>query len=115
MPHPSIKSVCFPSGRQAYNPREDAAILKYVHLRKSEVKGNRLWQQMEKESVTTHSWQSMKARYKDHLVHKHTEDVGVEEAAGDVAQVISTHCPLYSYQQRAAKHYTQTWPWNACR
>ncbi|XP_051931650.1 telomeric repeat-binding factor 2-interacting protein 1 isoform X2 [Hippocampus zosterae] len=73
-------------GRQAYNPSEDAAILKYVHLRKSEVKGNRLWQQMEKERVTTHSWQSMKARYKDHLVHKHTEDVGVEEAAGEDAQ-----------------------------
>ncbi|XP_019748008.1 telomeric repeat-binding factor 2-interacting protein 1 isoform X2 [Hippocampus comes] len=73
-------------GRQAYNPGEDAAILKYVHLRKSEVKGNRLWQQMEKERVTTHSWQSMKARYKDYLVHKHTEDVGVEEAAGEDAQ-----------------------------
>uniref|UniRef100_A0A3B4ZNA6 Telomeric repeat-binding factor 2-interacting protein 1 n=1 Tax=Stegastes partitus TaxID=144197 RepID=A0A3B4ZNA6_9TELE len=50
--------------RLAYSPEDDAAILKYVSSHKAETGGNRLWQQMEKQHVTNHSWQSMKYRYK---------------------------------------------------
>ncbi|XP_008288153.1 telomeric repeat-binding factor 2-interacting protein 1 [Stegastes partitus] len=52
------------AGRLAYSPEDDAAILKYVSSHKAETGGNRLWQQMEKQHVTNHSWQSMKYRYK---------------------------------------------------
>ncbi|KAJ8258358.1 hypothetical protein COCON_G00173700 [Conger conger] len=55
------------SGRMCYSAEEDAAILGYVRGRVREVCGNRLWQQMEREAVTTHSWQSMKDRYRKHL------------------------------------------------
>lgn len=48
----------------AYTPEEDAAILSYVSKHKSEIGGNRLWQQMEKQHVTSRSWQSMKGRYR---------------------------------------------------
>ncbi|XP_077384634.1 telomeric repeat-binding factor 2-interacting protein 1 isoform X2 [Festucalex cinctus] len=75
-----------PTGRQAYTPGEDVAILNYVSRRKFEIKGNRLWQQMEKEHVTTHSWQAMKARYKSHLEKKQTKDVQEAEAAREGAQ-----------------------------
>lgn len=51
-------------GRLPYTPDEDAAILNYVSKHKTEAGGNRLWQQMEKQHVTSHSWQSMKYRYK---------------------------------------------------
>ncbi|XP_037108881.1 telomeric repeat-binding factor 2-interacting protein 1 isoform X1 [Syngnathus acus] len=80
------KSPDNPAGRQAYSPRDDAAILKFVSRRKLEVKGNTLWKQMEKECVTTHSWQSMKARYKDHLFHKHAKDVEESEATAEDVQ-----------------------------
>ncbi|XP_049589940.1 telomeric repeat-binding factor 2-interacting protein 1 [Syngnathus scovelli] len=80
------KSPDNPGGRQAYSPRDDAAILKFVSRRKLEVKGNTLWKQMEKECVTTHSWQSMKARYKDHLFHKHAKDVEESEATAEDVQ-----------------------------
>ncbi|XP_077429703.1 telomeric repeat-binding factor 2-interacting protein 1 [Vanacampus margaritifer] len=73
-------------GRLAYSPGEDAAILNYVSRRKSEIKGNRLWQQMEKERVTTHSWQSMKARYKSHLEKKQIKDVQEADASGEDTQ-----------------------------
>ncbi|XP_061639942.1 telomeric repeat-binding factor 2-interacting protein 1 isoform X2 [Phyllopteryx taeniolatus] len=73
-------------GRQAYSPDEDAAILNYVSRQKSEIKGNRLWQRMEKERVTTHSWQSMKAHYKSHLAQKQSEDVEEAEAVGEDAK-----------------------------
>lgn len=50
----------------------------YVSKHKSETKGNRLWQKMEKQQVTSHSWQSMKYRYKVQLAKKQWE---VEEVA----------------------------------
>uniref|UniRef100_A0A3P8S4C6 Telomeric repeat-binding factor 2-interacting protein 1 n=1 Tax=Amphiprion percula TaxID=161767 RepID=A0A3P8S4C6_AMPPE len=53
-----------PGGRLPYTPEDDAAILNYVSKHKTETGGNRLWQQMEKQDVTSHSWQSMKYRYK---------------------------------------------------
>nr|XP_061813626.1 telomeric repeat-binding factor 2-interacting protein 1-like [Nerophis lumbriciformis] len=76
----TIKSSYTLKGRHAYSPAEDAAILKYISRRKSESKGNSVWQQMEKEHVTTHSWQSMKAHYKNILTRKLLEDNG---AAGE--------------------------------
>ncbi|KAM4582404.1 telomeric repeat-binding factor 2-interacting protein 1 [Fundulus diaphanus] len=54
-------------GRVAYTAEDDDAILKFVSKRKAETTGNRLWQEMEKQQVTGHSWQSMKSRYKDRL------------------------------------------------
>nr|XP_020455207.1 telomeric repeat-binding factor 2-interacting protein 1 isoform X6 [Monopterus albus] len=63
-------------GRAAYTPEEDAAILSYVRNHMTQTGGNRLWQEMEKKCVTSHSWQSMKHRYKTQLAKKLS---GVEE------------------------------------
>lgn len=54
-------------GRNAYTPEEDTAILNYVTKRKEEIGGNQLWKQMEQERVTSHTWQSMKYRYRARL------------------------------------------------
>uniref|UniRef100_A0A3Q3IZH0 Telomeric repeat-binding factor 2-interacting protein 1 n=1 Tax=Monopterus albus TaxID=43700 RepID=A0A3Q3IZH0_MONAL len=62
--------------RAAYTPEEDAAILSYVRNHMTQTGGNRLWQEMEKKCVTSHSWQSMKHRYKTQLAKKLS---GVEE------------------------------------
>ncbi|XP_041835538.1 telomeric repeat-binding factor 2-interacting protein 1 isoform X2 [Melanotaenia boesemani] len=70
-------------GRVAYTSEDDAAILNYVSKRKTETGGNRLWQEMEKQGVTTHSWQSMKSRYKDQLAKKQAGVVEVEMAEED--------------------------------
>lgn len=40
-----------------------------------EAGGNRIWQKMEKEHMTSHSWQSMKYRYRVHLAKKQSEDL----------------------------------------
>lgn len=45
--------------------------------------GNRIWQEMEKEGVTSHSWQSMKYRYRCQLAQKHSEVVEKTTAEGD--------------------------------
>ncbi|XP_006631052.3 telomeric repeat-binding factor 2-interacting protein 1 isoform X3 [Lepisosteus oculatus] len=55
------------SGRMGYTNSEDAAILQYLSRHKGEVKGNRIWQAMAREGITSHSWQSMKDRYRKHL------------------------------------------------
>ncbi|XP_034725392.1 telomeric repeat-binding factor 2-interacting protein 1 [Etheostoma cragini] len=68
-------------GRLAYTAEEDAAILSYVSKYKTEIGGNRLWQEMEKQRVTGHSWQSMKTHYKVLLAKKQEE---VVEAATTV-------------------------------
>ncbi|XP_029989460.1 telomeric repeat-binding factor 2-interacting protein 1 isoform X2 [Sphaeramia orbicularis] len=60
-------------GRTAYTAKEDAAILNYVRKHKTEAGGNKLWQEMEKQRVTSHSWQSMKYRYRVRLAHKLSE------------------------------------------
>ncbi|KAL6112175.1 terf2ip [Pungitius sinensis] len=57
------------SGRLSYSAEDDAAILTYVSQHKSDTGGNRLWKEMEKQSVTSHSWQSMKSRYKTRLAN----------------------------------------------
>ncbi|XP_032405192.1 LOW QUALITY PROTEIN: telomeric repeat-binding factor 2-interacting protein 1 [Xiphophorus hellerii] len=65
-------------GRVAYTPEEDAAILNFISKRKSETGGNRLWQEMEKQRVTSHSWQSMKSRFKDQLSKNQSASTEVE-------------------------------------
>ncbi|XP_041672719.1 telomeric repeat-binding factor 2-interacting protein 1 isoform X2 [Cheilinus undulatus] len=67
-------------GRQSYTSEDDAAILKYVNKHKSEVGGNRLWQEMAKKKVTSHSWQSMKYRYRARLSKKQSD---VEEETSE--------------------------------
>ncbi|XP_074547506.1 telomeric repeat-binding factor 2-interacting protein 1 isoform X2 [Halichoeres trimaculatus] len=77
------------AGRAAYTSEEDAAILKYVNEHRSEVGGNRLWQEMEKQKVTNHTWQSMKYRYRVRLRKKQHEVVEekMTEAAESVGKV----------------------------
>ncbi|XP_054882938.1 telomeric repeat-binding factor 2-interacting protein 1 [Poeciliopsis prolifica] len=65
-------------GRIPYSPEEDAAILNFISKRKSETGGNRLWQEMEKQRVTSHSWQSMKSRFKDQLSKNQSASTEVE-------------------------------------
>ncbi|XP_047203760.1 telomeric repeat-binding factor 2-interacting protein 1 isoform X2 [Girardinichthys multiradiatus] len=65
-------------GRVAYTSEEDAAILNFISKRKADAGGNRLWQEMEKQRVTSHSWQSMKSRYKDRLAKIQPAVIAVE-------------------------------------
>uniref|UniRef100_A0A8C6UI69 Telomeric repeat-binding factor 2-interacting protein 1 n=1 Tax=Neogobius melanostomus TaxID=47308 RepID=A0A8C6UI69_9GOBI len=60
-------------GRTAYTPEEDHAILCFVSKHVKETGGNKLWQEMAKKQVTSHSWQSMKYRYKIQLSHRLSE------------------------------------------
>ncbi|KAI1890343.1 hypothetical protein AGOR_G00152760 [Albula goreensis] len=72
------------SGRMGYTAEEDAAILRFVRRRANEVGGNRVWQEMEQQAVTSHSWQSMKDRYRKHLTKQQVEeDEGVEHSTGE--------------------------------
>ncbi|XP_035517146.1 telomeric repeat-binding factor 2-interacting protein 1 [Morone saxatilis] len=64
-------------GRIPYTTEDDAAILSYVSKHKTEIGGNRLWQEMAKQRVTSHSWQSMKYRYRIQLAKKQSEVVEV--------------------------------------
>lgn len=41
-----------------------------------------MWQEMEKERVTSHSWQSMKYRYKARLTNQQSEVVETTTAEG---------------------------------
>ncbi|KAG7262848.1 hypothetical protein CRUP_032932 [Coryphaenoides rupestris] len=50
------------TGRSPYTAEEDAAIMDYVATRADRLKGNVMWQEMERQHVTGHSWQSMKYR-----------------------------------------------------
>ncbi|XP_030634134.1 telomeric repeat-binding factor 2-interacting protein 1 [Chanos chanos] len=58
------------SGRLGYSEEDDAAILSFMVKHKHEARGNRVWQQMERQKITNHSWQSMKDRYLKHLQQK---------------------------------------------
>uniref|UniRef100_A0A3Q1BS42 Telomeric repeat-binding factor 2-interacting protein 1 n=1 Tax=Amphiprion ocellaris TaxID=80972 RepID=A0A3Q1BS42_AMPOC len=71
---------------------------------KTETGGNRLWQQMEKQDVTSHSWQSMKYRYKvlakkqSPVVHlKTTEDNKATEEETEV-EVTATLALAFTYK-----------------
>ncbi|XP_031710131.1 telomeric repeat-binding factor 2-interacting protein 1 isoform X2 [Anarrhichthys ocellatus] len=70
-------------GRVAYTAEDDAAILTYVSDHKKRVGGNRLWQEMEKQRVTSHSWQSMKYRYRVQLAERQSEVVEVATTEED--------------------------------
>ncbi|KAF1391862.1 hypothetical protein PFLUV_G00046460 [Perca fluviatilis] len=74
-------------GRLAYTAEDDAAILRYVIKHKTEIGGNRLWQEMEKQRVTGHSWQSMKTHYKVLLAKKQSEVVEVATTQEDTKTV----------------------------
>lgn len=58
------------TGRMCYSLEDDTEILKFIAIHQKEAKGNRIWQQMERQSITGHSWQSMKDRFLKHLQHK---------------------------------------------
>lgn len=60
------------SGRMGYSVEDDTAILDFISKRRQEAKGNRVWQEMERKLITSHSWQSMKDRYLKHLQFKQT-------------------------------------------
>ncbi|KAK2861931.1 hypothetical protein Q5P01_001464 [Channa striata] len=70
-------------GRVAYTSEDDAAIMSYVSKHKTEIGGNRLWQEMEKQRVTSHSWQSMKYRYRARLAQKQAEVEKINAAKED--------------------------------
>nr|XP_019952088.1 PREDICTED: telomeric repeat-binding factor 2-interacting protein 1 [Paralichthys olivaceus] len=82
-------------GRAPYTPEEDAAILSYVSKHRSETGGNRLWQEMQKQHVTSHSWQSMKYRYRVQLSKKlsDAEEVGTKEENQETEVPKSSHSP----------------------
>ncbi|XP_026163546.2 telomeric repeat-binding factor 2-interacting protein 1 [Mastacembelus armatus] len=70
-------------GRVAFTSEEDAAILSYVSKHLKEIGGNRLWQEMEKQHVTSHSWQSMKYRYRARLAKRQSEIEKVKTSEED--------------------------------
>ncbi|XP_042351637.1 telomeric repeat-binding factor 2-interacting protein 1 [Plectropomus leopardus] len=70
-------------GTVPYTAEEDAAILSYVSEHKKKIGGNRLWQEMEKQQLTSHSWQSMKYRYRVRLAKRQSEVEEVETTEDD--------------------------------
>ncbi|KAI5607530.1 telomeric repeat-binding factor 2-interacting protein 1 isoform X1, partial [Silurus asotus] len=58
------------TGRMGYSKEDDTAILNFITKHQKEAKGNRIWQQMELQGITAHSWQSMKDRFLKHLQHR---------------------------------------------
>ncbi|KAJ0068880.1 hypothetical protein NL108_014000 [Boleophthalmus pectinirostris] len=68
-----VGSPAITGGRSAYTAEEDDAILSYVSKHESEIGGNKLWQEMAKKTLTSHSWQSMKYRYRVQLAPRLSE------------------------------------------
>ncbi|KAK1158458.1 telomeric repeat-binding factor 2-interacting protein 1-like isoform X1 [Acipenser oxyrinchus oxyrinchus] len=71
------------TGRVGYSREEDDAILQYLKEHSSKeslVRGNKIWQEMERAAVTCHTWQSMKDRYRKHLAGR-MEAFQVEDLA----------------------------------
>ncbi|XP_072308762.1 telomeric repeat-binding factor 2-interacting protein 1 [Eucyclogobius newberryi] len=68
-----VGSPAISGGRSAFTPEEDDAILSYVSKHVSEIGGNKLWQEMGRHQVTSHSWQSMKYRYRVQLAPRLSE------------------------------------------
>uniref|UniRef100_A0AAQ5Y7V3 Telomeric repeat-binding factor 2-interacting protein 1 n=1 Tax=Amphiprion ocellaris TaxID=80972 RepID=A0AAQ5Y7V3_AMPOC len=105
--------------RLPYTPEDDAAILNYVSKHKTETGGNRLWQQMEKQDVTSHSWQSMKYRYKvlakkqSPVVHlKTTEDNKATEEETEQVNQQTDEPPAESIQTEIIEAETSNPPQN---
>ncbi|KAK7915701.1 hypothetical protein WMY93_011462 [Mugilogobius chulae] len=81
-----VGSPAISGGRAAYTPEEDEAILNYVSKHVKEIGGNKLWQEMEKQQVTSHSWQSMKYRYRVQLAARLFEYKPADTEKEDKAQ-----------------------------
>nr|XP_046200811.1 telomeric repeat-binding factor 2-interacting protein 1 [Oncorhynchus gorbuscha] len=60
-------------GRMGYTPEEDKTIMTYICEHKRESHGNKVWQEMAKNGLTRHSWQSMKDRYLKQLAKRQPE------------------------------------------
>ncbi|KAG5835891.1 hypothetical protein ANANG_G00248800 [Anguilla anguilla] len=95
------------TGRMGYTAEEDAAILRFVRGRKQEVCGNSLWKQMAREAITSHSWQSMKDRYRQpHSLAVEGSSVGKDVAGPNVTstgtngQLVVTGQVLEEQEQR---------------
>ncbi|XP_061863196.1 telomeric repeat-binding factor 2-interacting protein 1 [Colius striatus] len=57
-----------PRGRLAFTEAEDAALLRAVRGRgEARASGRALWQELERDGLTRHSWQAMRHRYLRHL------------------------------------------------
>ncbi|XP_053725364.1 telomeric repeat-binding factor 2-interacting protein 1 isoform X2 [Synchiropus splendidus] len=81
---------CGPSapGRVRYTPEEDAAILKFLRQYQGvKTRGNRIWQQMEEQRLTSHPWQSMKDRYIRHISKQEGPSAEVHHSAEEEARV----------------------------
>ncbi|KAM9813924.1 telomeric repeat-binding factor 2-interacting protein 1 [Neosynchiropus ocellatus] len=73
----SASRALLQQGRMKYTPEEDAAISQYIRQYQGvKTRGNRIWQQMEKERLTSHPWQSMKDRYVRHISKRDEEGAG---------------------------------------
>uniref|UniRef100_A0A3P9C8D3 Telomeric repeat-binding factor 2-interacting protein 1 n=1 Tax=Maylandia zebra TaxID=106582 RepID=A0A3P9C8D3_9CICH len=90
------------NSRSAYTTEEDAAILNYVSKHKTETGGNRLWQEMEKQHVTAHTWQSMKHRYKAQLAKKQTAAVEAEKPEDSKTAEEKTELEPYGKKLRSS-------------
>ncbi|KAM8867924.1 telomeric repeat-binding factor 2-interacting protein 1 [Synchiropus picturatus] len=75
-------------GRMRYTPEEDAAILKFLRQYQGvKTRGNRIWQQMEEQRLTSHPWQSMKDRYIRHISKQEGTSAEVHHSAEEDARV----------------------------
>uniref|UniRef100_A0A3Q3IZ61 Telomeric repeat-binding factor 2-interacting protein 1 n=1 Tax=Monopterus albus TaxID=43700 RepID=A0A3Q3IZ61_MONAL len=90
------------SARLNNSKEEDAAILSYVRNHMTQTGGNRLWQEMEKKCVTSHSWQSMKHRYKTQLAKKLS---GVEEEKRKLG-ILELATKEFESESEVRQHYT---------
>lgn len=89
-------------GRVPYTAEDDAAILSYVSKHKADVGGNRLWQEMEKQRVTSHTWQSMKYRYRVRLVKNQSEVMEVATTEEE-AKAVEGESKMEENQERDAE------------
>ncbi|KAJ7994536.1 hypothetical protein DPEC_G00250490 [Dallia pectoralis] len=91
----SLRKSGTTSGRMLYTAEEDADILKYVSEHAGEVRGNIFWQEMKKNGLTNHSWQSMKDRYRKYLKYRQpkTAASAPEEKQGNVSVNDTTPSP----------------------
>ncbi|XP_076850406.1 telomeric repeat-binding factor 2-interacting protein 1 [Brachyhypopomus gauderio] len=92
------------NGRMCYSLEDDAAIMNFIAKRRHEVKGNRIWQEMARKAITSHSWQSMKDRFLKHLQNKLSDKSPVKTAK---------HIPLkesssseHNISRTSPKHHT---------
>ncbi|VDP60787.1 unnamed protein product [Schistosoma curassoni] len=67
----TLRSGFYRIGRQRYTLMEDEAIMKYLLENNlwRRVRSRALWKEMAKEGVTSHSSESMRARFRHHLVN----------------------------------------------